>query len=158
VLLVLDNFRGHLDWEAFELLHNNHVQLIGLPPKTSDLTQPLDLSVFGPLKIAYRKEFDKKLQECSINSLHQRDFVGFLKDAYKSSFTHDNICSGFSKAGLVPFNPYRILRQCPDWNECLYEDYVPKLNKSEKMLNELIERSEAQLPEQEFIAGTLKLI
>ena len=45
VLLIMDNFGGHLDWDAFEYLH-----IIGLPPHSSDLTQPLDLSVFGPLK------------------------------------------------------------------------------------------------------------
>ena len=142
VLLILDNFKGHLDWDAFEYLHNNNVYLAGLPPHTSDKTQPLDLSVFGPFKIAYRNVFDGYLQEYSIKNIHQRDFVLFLKDAYKKSFTHDNISSGFSRAGIVPSNPFRILKQCVDWNQELFAPFVPRLDKNELPISDLVQRSE----------------
>ena len=58
-VLIMDNFIGHLDWISFEYLYSNHVIIVGLPEHTSDLTQPLDLSVFGPYKIAYRKNYHK---------------------------------------------------------------------------------------------------
>ena len=41
------NFKGHLDWDALEFLYQNNPFLVGLPPHTSDITQPLDLSVLG---------------------------------------------------------------------------------------------------------------
>ncbi len=38
-------------WNCF----NNNVYLVFLPAHTSHVLQPLDLSVFSPLKQAYRK-------------------------------------------------------------------------------------------------------
>ena len=108
VVLVLDGFKGHLDCDAFEVLHFNNVLLIGLPSHTSDKTQPLGLSVFGPLKIANRNQFDSwLLQNYDVSNLH--DFTGILFNAYKKAYTPDNISSGFAKAGLKPYNHYKIL-------------------------------------------------
>ena len=59
VLLLMDNFIGHLDNAAFEYFFSNSVFVIGLPQNTSDITQPLDLSVFGPYKKKYRQLFSE---------------------------------------------------------------------------------------------------
>ena len=83
----MDNFGGHLDWDAFEYLHSNHVFIIGLPPHSSDLTQPLDLSVFGPFKKYYRRNYANVQRDTSIKVIHQRDFTNIMKDAYNEAFT-----------------------------------------------------------------------
>ena len=69
-----------------------------------------------------------------MGNIHQRDLVKFLLEAYNEAFNSDTISSGFSKAGLVPFNPLKVLRQCEDWND-RYLDFVPKLDNSEKSLD-----------------------
>ena len=68
-MLIFDNFKGHLDHQAFEYPHANHVFIISLPPHTSDKTQPLDLSVFGPFEAAYKKKFGKVLQQYVIKKI-----------------------------------------------------------------------------------------
>jgi 4-hydroxybenzoate polyprenyltransferase len=54
-LLILDGHGSHettdFMWECFQ----NNIHLLFLPPHTSHVLQPLDLSVFSPLKHAYRK-------------------------------------------------------------------------------------------------------
>ena len=92
-------------------LRSNHVHLVGLPPHTSDLTQPMDLTVFGAFKNVYRDVLNKTRQQYQINNFHQRDFLRFLTDSYKKSFTSNIITAGFHKAGLAPFNPLRILER-----------------------------------------------
>ena len=136
VLLIMDNFVGHLDNAGLEYLHDHNVHLLGLPPHISDKTQPLDLTVFGPLKTAYRNEFDKALQKYAINKLHQWDLIFFLNIAYKKALTRKNISSGFCKAGLIPFNSLVVLECCEDWNEELHISFVPNFDHSERPLNE----------------------
>ena len=54
-LLILDGHGSHTTddfmWNGF----NNNIHLVFLPPHTSHVLQPLDLSVFSPLKHSYRK-------------------------------------------------------------------------------------------------------
>ena len=48
-----------------------------------------------------------------------------MKEAYKASFTHSNISSGFQKAGIVPFVPMCTLPKCNDWDPIKFQKYVP---------------------------------
>lgn len=50
VILVNDNYESHLPVDAMDNAKDHGVYLITLPPLTSNRTQPLDLSVFGPMK------------------------------------------------------------------------------------------------------------
>ena len=54
-LLILDGHGSHATddfiWDCFQ----NQIYIIYLPAHTSHVLQPLDLSVFSPLKTAYRK-------------------------------------------------------------------------------------------------------
>ena len=74
----MDNYGGHLDIDAFHYLHDNNVHLIRLPPHTSDLTQPLDRTLFGAFKDAYRDFLSSTRKQYDINTFHQRDFVFFF--------------------------------------------------------------------------------
>ena len=49
----MDNHDSHLSVESLELAKRNGVIVLTLPPHTSNKTQPLGRSVFGPLKTFY---------------------------------------------------------------------------------------------------------
>lgn len=53
VLLVLDNHESHISLQAWDYCRGNGIVVVSLPPHCSHKCQPLDLSVFGPLKTAY---------------------------------------------------------------------------------------------------------
>ncbi len=54
-LLILDGHDSHTTDDFMWNCFNNNVYLVFLPAHTSHVLQPLDLSVFSPLKQAYRK-------------------------------------------------------------------------------------------------------
>ena len=130
-LLIMDNFVGHLDNQGIEYLFAHHVFVIGLPQHTSDLTQPLDLSVYGPYKLAYRKNFASIQEQTLIKTISQRDFTSIVIKSYKEAFSFANIASGFQRAGIVPFVPMVVLPKFNNWDALLYTEYIPNEDSSE---------------------------
>ncbi|GFO18680.1 tigger transposable element-derived protein 6-like protein [Plakobranchus ocellatus] len=51
VVLVMDNHESHVSLAAREYAKENNIHIVTLPPHTSHRTQPLDRTVFGPMKI-----------------------------------------------------------------------------------------------------------
>ncbi|XP_047135339.1 uncharacterized protein LOC124812561 [Hydra vulgaris] len=50
ILLILDNHSSHLHFETLNLAKENRIVIFSFPPHSSHKLQPLDVSVFGPLK------------------------------------------------------------------------------------------------------------
>jgi hypothetical protein len=65
-----------------------------MPPYSSYLLQPLDVSCFSPLKRAYSREI-KALIRNYINYITKLKFLPAFKVAFKRLFTSANICSAF---------------------------------------------------------------
>ena len=104
VLLLLDNHESHLAIQALDYAKDNGITMLSFPPHFSHRLQPLDISVFGPLK--------KKLSQAQSNWLRSNpgkpisiyEIASILCDPWKEALTMTNICSGFQKAGIFPFN------------------------------------------------------
>ena len=96
----MDNHESHLSYAALELAKKNNIHIITLPPHTSNKTQPLDRSVFRPLKSADAWMLQTPGKQIPIYQIDQLAGTEFTKAA-----TAENICSGFSASGLWPFNP-----------------------------------------------------
>jgi hypothetical protein len=79
-----------------------------MPPHSSHLLQPLDVSCFSPLKLAYSSKIEG-LMRSRINHITKLEFLLAFKAAFYKTFTESNICSGFRATGLVPFNPDAVL-------------------------------------------------
>jgi len=56
VLLLLDNHYSHLSIEALDIAIENGVHILSFPPHCSHRLQPLDVSVFGPVKAYYKSQ------------------------------------------------------------------------------------------------------
>ena len=66
--------------------------------------QPLDVSVFGPLKSCWRKVLkEHQLATCAA-IVTKEDFPMLLSRLWDLSFLPQHLRSGFSKCGLCPFN------------------------------------------------------
>ena len=79
-----------------------------MPPHSSYLLQPLNVSYFSPLKRAYSREVESLIRN-HINHITKLEFLPAFKAAFDQSFTLANICSAFQGAGLVPLQPDTIL-------------------------------------------------
>src|SRR5271156_6630226 len=107
-LLILDGHGSHLTPEFDTACLENDIISICMPAHSSHLCQPLDVSIFSPLKKAYYKHIEYR-SRLGFSHIDKLDFLeAFLKartEAYKST----SIQNGFAAAGLVPLDPERVL-------------------------------------------------
>jgi len=61
-LLILDGHGSHLTPEFDQICSDNDIIPICMPAHSSNYLQPLDVSVFAPLKKAYGKLVKKKMK------------------------------------------------------------------------------------------------
>ena len=79
-----------------------------MPPHTSHLLQPLDVSCYSPLKRAYGREVEE-LARHGVYHVDKIDFLTAYTRIRPTVFTQQNIQAGFRATGLVPPYPDRVL-------------------------------------------------
>ncbi|CAG2228438.1 unnamed protein product [Mytilus edulis] len=97
--------------DIIETARNSDVHLFVLPPHSSHMLQPLDVSVFSPFKKSLNSEFHKQMHENPNSVITREQLPGFINTAYNSSMTVSNIMSGFRKTGIFPYNPEVVLQK-----------------------------------------------
>lgn len=104
-LLLLDNHGSHLSVEAIDMAANNGITLLSFPPHCSHRMQPLDVSVYGPLKTYYKTKCDSWLTQNAGKVLEMRHIPGLVTNALGKALAPQNIKSGFECTGIFPFQP-----------------------------------------------------
>ena len=82
----------------------NNIYLLFLPAHASHVLQPLDLSVFSPLKTAYRCGIDDLALMTDSAPIGKRLFLCCYSKARSDAITERNIRSGWKASGLWPVN------------------------------------------------------
>ena len=108
LLLVLDGHSSHYQPELIQYAKEKDVILFCLPPHTSHESQPLDISVFKPLKQNWQDACHNFMQSNPGKVITKYQFSPLLSEAWMATMTPANICSGFRKCGVYPFNPNAI--------------------------------------------------
>jgi hypothetical protein len=108
-VLICDGFGTHEKLEILVHCLTNNIKLCRLPSHTSHKLQPCDIAVFAPLKTAYRDNAER-LERGGVNTIGKQHFTSLYSPAREAAFTKRNILAGWSKGGLFPFNPQRVLR------------------------------------------------
>ncbi|KAF9730283.1 transposase [Paraphaeosphaeria minitans] len=106
-VLICNGFGTHETLEILEFCLDSNIILCRLPSHTSHKLQPCDVSVFAPLKDAYREQFER-LERGGVNTIGKQHFTSLYSRARADAFTPRNIRAGFSACGLFPFNPDRV--------------------------------------------------
>ena len=109
-LLILDGHGSHLTPCFDEICSQNDIIPICMPPHSSHLLQPLDVGCFSPLKRAYGRLVENKAR-LGFNHIDKFDFLEAYPEARTEAFKADTIKNSFAAAGLIPFNPERVLGQ-----------------------------------------------
>ncbi|TVY89412.1 hypothetical protein LAWI1_G008442 [Lachnellula willkommii] len=91
---------------------DNNIILCRIPSHTSHKLQPCDVSVFSSLKAAYREQVERLERGC-VGTIGKEHFTYLYSPARTKAFTPRNIRAGWSKAGLYPFNPEKVLNEIP---------------------------------------------
>ena len=79
-----------------------------MPPHSSHLLQPLDISCFAVLKRSYGRQVENLMRD-GVNHIDKSDFLTAYTTARKESLTSEIVRSGFAATGLVPYDPERVL-------------------------------------------------
>ena len=103
-LLILNGHSSYIISEFNQYCLNYNIIPLYMPPYSSYLLQPLDISCFITLKRLYSRLIEDYIR-LSIYYINKLDFITVYLTAYTEALTASNIYSGFAVIGLVLFNP-----------------------------------------------------
>ena len=88
---------------------DHNILVLLLPPHSSHLIQPLDVGIFSPLKWRMSEELDKILRY-GFSNIKKFEWANCYRIARPDAMKPSNIKSAWSGAGLIPFNPRKVIR------------------------------------------------
>ncbi|CAC5411452.1 unnamed protein product [Mytilus coruscus] len=102
VLLIFDNHDSHINIDLIEKAKASNIHIIGLPPHTTHLLQPLDVAIFGPLK--------EKVNQLAVTvgnlnksaTIGKSKFPALLNTAIDQTVTLARVKESFKKSGMYP--------------------------------------------------------
>lgn len=114
IIFFVDGHRSHMSVELSEFCDNNGIILYALPPNSTHIIQPADVSVFKPLKESWRQTVRKWQNENEEKTLTKVVFAPVFKRALENTNFSDHIKRGFKRCGLFPFDPEAL-----DYSKCV---------------------------------------
>ncbi|CAH2001405.1 unnamed protein product [Acanthoscelides obtectus] len=113
VIVFLDGHKSHLNCHLSILCNELQIEIISLYPNATRILQPYDVSIFRPIKEAWRQSV-RKWEEHPEQIVNKVVFGGILENAVNKSFKAETVVNGFKVCGLYPFNPDNV-----DYTKCL---------------------------------------
>nr|XP_023029870.1 uncharacterized protein LOC111517824 [Leptinotarsa decemlineata] len=114
ILLLVDGHKSHLSLELSTFCSDNQIILYALPPNTTHILQPADVSVFKPLKSNWKKQYGHGNPQNLNCVLTKSTFCPMLRDVLNDKSLPQAIKNGFRKCGLFPFDPEAV-----DFSKCV---------------------------------------
>ena len=111
--LILD---GHSSHYSLEFIREASLEGVILPPHSTHITQPLDVSAFHSLKTYWDTECDKFMSAnpCRLITIYQFSFL--FSASWSKAMTPQTIAAGFRATGVFPLNRRTI--NIPGSNPC----------------------------------------
>lgn len=144
VILFIDGHKSHITLQLSLTCKELGIELIALYPNTTRITQPADVSVFGPIKKMYRKAV-RKFQAENVGEVVTKLNIAIILKTVVDDIKPENIINGFRACGLCPFDENAI-----DYSKCL------AAKKTEEITDEAsnVENKLMSLKDFENIVGT----
>lgn len=105
ILLILDNHSSHISLKAYEFCKSNNIVMLSLPPHGSHRIQPMDVSIYGPFKTAYKAECNYFMKSHLGRKITPNDIASLFRKAFQKVATIPKAEAGFKAAGIYPYNP-----------------------------------------------------
>jgi hypothetical protein len=104
----MDGHSSHLTADVIAFCMEHAIDMLILPPHTSHMLQPLDVSMFQPLKRALAKETDAAVR-LDYGRIPRVEWTSMYIRARERAFTKANILSGWKATGLQPLSEIVVL-------------------------------------------------
>jgi DDE superfamily endonuclease len=111
IILVMDNHESHIALDSLIYAKEHGINIVTLPPHTSNKTQPLDISVFGPLKSYFNAFADSWLLKNPGKTISIYQMAELMGNAWQKAATPSNILSGFRVPGIWPLDRHAFSSQ-----------------------------------------------
>eukprot|EP00734_Pompholyxophrys_sp_LG126_P000298 Pompholyxophrys_sp_v1_NODE_98_length_2029_cov_1.880446.p1 type:complete len:452 gc:universal NODE_98_length_2029_cov_1.880446:1405-50(-) len=126
LLLILDGYGSHCnDLDLLDELYEQNILLFALPAHTSSQLQPLDVSVFGPLKTYVRNAFQEWMLKNPGKAFNRQFFPALVCESWKMAHSTENIKSGFLKSGIWPHDPQLLSKVNTKCSESFHKSTNP---------------------------------
>lgn len=117
--IIGDNLPSHFSLKVLQLCDENNITFICLPPNSTHLTQPLDVSFFRPLKLTWGNIIeDYKSEHPSSSSVDKSAFPQMLSTLLNTLQSEEggnrikqNIISGFKGTGICPLDVNALIKR-----------------------------------------------
>lgn len=112
-VLIYDGHASHISVRIIEAAIESKITLIKLPSHLTDMLQPLDKCVFGPVKTSWEKKlisFGKRQMGKGTGRLSKSDFVEMLGEVWTVAIKKSNILAGFKSCGIFPVDKTKFPR------------------------------------------------
>lgn len=119
VIVFLDGHSSHLTMHLGKFCKENQIILVCLFPNTTHILQPLDVSVFAPLKAKWKSTVRQWRIDNDGKEICKQDVPTVLHTILNNSNFTNSIKSGFRVCGLFPWNADNVdytkctLKECP---------------------------------------------
>jgi hypothetical protein len=107
---VIDGHGSHMSVEFCFMAKMHKIWLHFLPPHSSHITQPLDVTCFSPLKTLYRQIITDLAALDDASKVKKERFLAAYKDARDKALLPRTIRNGFKATGLFPYAPEVVLQ------------------------------------------------
>jgi hypothetical protein len=114
-LLIIDGHSNHIYANFVGRRAGHGVDLVVLPLHTSHITQPLDVSIFGPLK-TFLTHSTLAHVRYNRGRINKTDWLGLMAEAWSKAMIEQNIKIGWRLTGLWPYNRSRLLKPLPPFS------------------------------------------
>ena len=104
VLMLLDNHESHVSLSCIQYAKDNGIHMLSFPPHCSHKLQPLDRSVYFPLKKFFNTQGDAWCSSHPGRTMQILDIPSLCFTAFPLAMTPVNIQSGFRVTGIYPLN------------------------------------------------------
>jgi hypothetical protein len=103
LLILCDGHRSHVTLDVIRVAREKGVEMLKLPSHTTQLLQPLDVSVFKSLKTAWDKVLVNYQRTHQFRMLTKAESVDLLCSCWQEGTKPTTIISGFQSTGVYPF-------------------------------------------------------
>lgn len=134
VVILMDGHTSHINIAVSSFCREHDIILYCFPPHASHIMQPLDVSVYGPLKKHWNDSLNDFSREYKGLAMSRTHFFKVFDHAWKQCIANkQNVMSGFRKCGLVPFNPNAVAYDRLISQNAVAERFTPIIPTAERV-------------------------
>lgn len=106
--IILDSHRSHETVGLIQMARENNIDLLALPPHTTQYLNQLDKTVFGPFQREYNNQCTEFMSISPNNLVTKWEWPRLFKGEYVKTFNKENIAKGFEVCSIYPVDRQRI--------------------------------------------------